>query len=260
MGAFYFDQSRPVRMLLIPHNPPIQVPAGGGSFDYTIQICNIDRMQHQVLVWCDATLPDGSSRGPLCGPARITLEPDQTLSKTRAQTVPGAAPMGSYLYNAYAVVGQDTSVDNFAFTKMGAVGRWGQGTQGWTNTGEPITNVVGARHASPLQGQATLSGAVDAPTKYALYTCSPNPFNAATTIRFDLPVAGYVKLQVFDISGRAVGASGSGTTPSTALADGWREAGTHEVTFDAGDLPSGVYFCRIQTGDFEAVQKMVLLK
>jgi len=65
---------------------------------------------------------------------------------------------------------------------------------------------------------------------------------------------------VFDISGRTVGMSGSGTTPTTALVDGWREAGVHEVTFDGSKLASGVYIYWLQAGDFTASGKMVLVK
>lgn len=118
-------------------------------------------------------------------------------------------------------------------------------------------DVVGARHAVPAQGEGE---ARLAPTEYALHPCSPNPFNASTVIRYQLPAASYVKIQVFDVSGRAVAASGSGATPTMKLVNGWREMGAHEVTFDAMNLPSGVYVCRIQAGDFEAAQKMVLLK
>ncbi|MCX6641501.1 MAG: T9SS type A sorting domain-containing protein [bacterium] len=88
------------------------------------------------------------------------------------------------------------------------------------------------------------------PRQFALYPNNPNPFNPTTAIRFDLPRNALVKLQIFDISGRLV----------SSLVDGQVTAGAHEVTFDASRLASGLYFYRIQAGEFTAVNKMVLMK
>ncbi len=113
---------------------------------------------------------------------------------------------------------------------------------------------------------ATVLGGEKQVQDFRLHPCYPNPFNATTTIRFELPVAGYVKLEVFDVNGRNVGAhssapsSGLATIPATGLIDGWREAGVHEFTFDGSHLPSGVYICRLQAGGFTASQKIILLK
>ena len=88
------------------------------------------------------------------------------------------------------------------------------------------------------------------PLDYALFQNYPNPFNAAAEIGYAIPVFGHVTLTVFDAMGRRV----------TTLADGVREAGVHHVTFEAGDLPSGIYFVTMQTSDFAATKKMLLLK
>jgi|GEM_PF-1395169 len=108
------------------------------------------------------------------------------------------------------------------------------------------------------------------PSSFALYPPHPNPFNAATVICFQLPVASHVKLEISDITGRSVGArrasptSGSGTiTPAggrSAPTTGWFSAGVHEFPFDGSDLPSGIYICRIEAGDWSAAQKLVLMK
>lgn len=81
-------------------------------------------------------------------------------------------------------------------------------------------------------------------------TCSPNPFNSATVLSFEFRVAGPVNLAVYDIFGRRV----------AELVNGWRNAGYHEVTFDASGLASGVYIFRLQAADFTAYGKIVLLK
>ena len=85
---------------------------------------------------------------------------------------------------------------------------------------------------------------------YNLAQNYPNPFNAQTRIAFDLPQPGNVMLSVFDITGRLV---------ATPLA-GYVNAGAHDVTFDARDLPSGVYVYRLTAGDAADAKKMMVIK
>ncbi|UCE67267.1 MAG: T9SS type A sorting domain-containing protein [Candidatus Zixiibacteriota bacterium] len=93
------------------------------------------------------------------------------------------------------------------------------------------------------------------PERFILNQNYPNPFNAATNISFNLPEAGQVKLQVYDLLGRSV----------VTLHDGFLQAGSHTVAWDsrsaAGfDLASGVYFYRLQAGSFDKTKKMLLIK
>lgn len=105
-------------------------------------------------------------------------------------------------------------------------------------------------------------GEVSHPSSFRLYPCFPEPFNPTTVLRFDLPQAGWVKLEVFDISGRVAGVglkpapTGGGSIPALR----WFPAGTHEVTFDGSGLAAGIYFARLQAGEYVGVEKMVLLK
>ena len=78
----------------------------------------------------------------------------------------------------------------------------------------------------------------------------PNPFNAVSVLRYELPVAGRVSLSFYDSSGRLV----------ATLLNGWRDAGAHQITFDGSGLPSGIYFAKLMAGEFSEVQKMVLLE
>lgn len=88
----------------------------------------------------------------------------------------------------------------------------------------------------------------------------PNPFNPTTTLSFTLPAPGLVKLEVFDINGRSVGARRASPVGFGESDLQWYPAGSHEVTFDGSDPPSGIYFARLTAGDWSAMQKMVLLK
>jgi ligand-binding sensor domain-containing protein len=88
------------------------------------------------------------------------------------------------------------------------------------------------------------------PTVATLEVNYPNPFNPATTIRFQLPDSRTVLLEVFNSAGQRVG----------VLAEGKWSAGTHEVRFDASSLSSGIYYYRLRAGDFTATKKAVYLR
>ncbi len=88
------------------------------------------------------------------------------------------------------------------------------------------------------------------PTDYALSQNYPNPFNPSTMISFTLPEASQVMLNVFNIQGQRV----------STLADGMFEAGEHVVTWDGARFASGVYFYRLEAGQFAQTRKMILLK
>jgi hypothetical protein len=88
------------------------------------------------------------------------------------------------------------------------------------------------------------------PTEYGIEQNYPNPFNPSTEIRYQLPENNFVTIEVFDILGSKI----------TTLVNGEMEAGYHSVTWNAGNLASGVYFYKIQSGSFSAIKKLMLLK
>jgi hypothetical protein len=88
------------------------------------------------------------------------------------------------------------------------------------------------------------------PTEFVLYQNYPNPFNPVTNIKFSLPQAGRVRLDVYNIIGEQV----------VTLIDKEMEAGFHNITLDGKSLTSGTYIYRIQTKDFSQTRKMLLLK
>lgn len=89
------------------------------------------------------------------------------------------------------------------------------------------------------------------PREYELAQNYPNPFNPSTKIQYALPVEGNVTLKVYNILGQQV---------RTLIDNQLLPAGRHEVTFDAANLPSGLYIYRLQTNNFVDVKKMMLLK
>ena len=88
------------------------------------------------------------------------------------------------------------------------------------------------------------------PTEFALDQNYPNPFNPSTEIGFALPQAGMVRLDVFNILGQQ----------TVTLINGRREAGRYTVDFDAANLPSGIYFYRLQHEGGTLTRKMMLVK
>jgi predicted outer membrane repeat protein len=235
MGAFYYDQSYPVHVYLTPRQIPYLIHAEGGSLTYTLRLSNHDPSPNTAQVWCNVTLPDSTVTGPLLGPVTVTVPASTMLARVRTQAVPASAPLGVYHYNAYAVVGSDTSQDSFMFGKLGMVGRWSQVAGGWSNTGEDF---------------GELEKPIITPNSALITSSHPNPFNASTTLSFELPIASLVSLKVYDPSGRLV----------VNLVEGRHDAGSHEVTFDGAELASGVYLVRLKAGESSTVQKLVLLK
>jgi len=102
------------------------------------------------------------------------------------------------------------------------------------------------------EGQSFLNEeTTNQPNIFALNPPYPNPFNASTVISYQLQTAGDLTLSVYDVIGQEV----------AKLVDEYKSAGTHNITFDAKDLVSGVYFIRLTVDSGQSmVQKVVLMK
>ncbi len=105
---------------------------------------------------------------------------------------------------------------------------------------------------SELAHQTVTMSAIEAAAvrDYTLYQNYPNPFNPTTTVRFDLPEAGFVSLKIYNPLGQLI----------TTLVNDVKSAGSHDITFDAAALPAGTYLCRMEAGEFSAVRKLLLVK
>ena len=88
------------------------------------------------------------------------------------------------------------------------------------------------------------------PVGFKLLGNYPNPFNATTTIRYSLPGASEVKLDIYDILGRKV----------QTLCNGYKPAGEHSFIWNAEGFSSGIFFYKITAGEFEQTKQMMLLK
>jgi hypothetical protein len=95
------------------------------------------------------------------------------------------------------------------------------------------------------------------PNNFKLYQNYPNPFNPATTIKFDVPYSPLsfgeglrVRLTIYDVLGKEV----------AALVNNQLNPGSYQVKWDASGFSSGVYFYRLQTGEYFEIKKMILFK
>ena len=88
------------------------------------------------------------------------------------------------------------------------------------------------------------------PGSYELYQNYPNPFNPTTTIKYGIPKGSVVKLTVYDALGREV----------TQLVNEYKNAGTYESVWNGANQSSGIYFYKIEAGDFTKQVKMILVK
>lgn len=158
----------------------------------------------------------------------------QSYQHIAPHTVGGMSRLAGATFHGFASVGLVAAggVENAARTHVAEFGPW------------PIyllkqRGVVG----TPVE-QA------DLPSSFQLHQNYPNPFNPQTTIRYALPQASRVRLVVYDVLGREV----------APLVDGVQVAGTHEVLFEATDLPSGVYLLRLEADGFVEARTMLLAK
>ncbi|MCE5251171.1 DUF3160 domain-containing protein [bacterium] len=88
------------------------------------------------------------------------------------------------------------------------------------------------------------------PESFVLFRNYPNPFNPVTTVSYSVPESGRITVTVYDILGRKV----------ETLVDAEQRTGQYSVQWNAGNISSGLYFCRIQAGTFERTIKMLLMR
>ncbi|MCH8305944.1 MAG: DUF1573 domain-containing protein [Candidatus Marinimicrobia bacterium] len=123
-------------------------------------------------------------------------------------------------------------------------------------TFDELLRVLGEKESAEvtLKGASTPVGVKSEnslfPHDYSLSYNYPNPFNPVTTIEFSLPRSGKISLVIYNLRGEEVARLINGTKP----------AGNHRISWNATNVSSGIYFYRLQSGDFVQTRKMVLLK
>jgi glucose/arabinose dehydrogenase len=205
---------------MIPQNPPITIPAGGGSFHWNVSLTNSATTPTTFDVWIDMVYPDSTISSPMITRTNLQIGAGATINRQNlTQNVPDSGPAGTYIYRGQVgrYPNQVWHRDTFTFVKSGVVA--GNDIENWD-----------------LSGWDESSRAPDVVMPNVMkVSVEPNPFNPKAAISFQLSAISFVNLSVYDIAGRKV----------AELVNGMSEAGSHSVTFDGSALPSGVYLYRL---------------
>ena len=268
MGAFYFDQSvvPDYEVVLTPYNPPIEIPAGGGTFAYNVQLINNTTVPHNFYAVLFADMPNGNQYGPISPtPYLVQLPAGGTIDVDLTQNVPGNAPAGVYTFWSKIGTGYDAVMDSsgFTFTKLGTI--QAEGTGDWIGyysdygvemRENDLWTIDGIyrEDGNPICGSMSVDENL-IPDKFTLYQNYPNPFNPVTTIRYDLPEQSHVTLVIYDLLGREV----------KELVSGEVMSGYHKAVWDATDsfgrpVSAGIYLYRLESTEFTETKKLLLVK
>ncbi len=88
------------------------------------------------------------------------------------------------------------------------------------------------------------------PSKFVLNQNFPNPFNPSTTINYSIPKGEFVNLSIYDALGNKV----------VALVNEYKTAGYYSINFNGSNLATGIYLCRLESGSYSDIKKLILLK
>jgi photosystem II stability/assembly factor-like uncharacterized protein len=161
--------------------------------------------------------------------------------------------------SGFRIERQITEIENAKWIEVGSIQGYGTTSEvkdySFTDKNVPVGNYNYRLKQIDFDGSYkyhSLSNVVEigAPDNYNLSQNYPNPFNPTTTIKYALPVDGFVNLSVYNILGEKV----------TEIVNEVQRAGVYTINFDASNLSSGMYLYRIQTNDFESVKKMMIMK
>lgn len=212
-----------------PDEDPVVVPPGG-SFGLTGIIGNPTDEPIVTDVWVGVIF--GNIFVQLWTFNNISIPVDRYYSQHLDQFVPNSAPAGTYEYRAYCgdldgwIV---CDIASFEFTVSG-------------------NRIYGEATEWVLEGN--WGGYSELPSRTELISNYPNPFNASTQINYTLARSGNVKLEVYNLLGQKV----------EVLENGYKESGSHTVTWDASTYSSGVYFYKLTQDEVTLTKRMTLLK
>lgn len=151
-------------------------------------------------------------------------------------TVSGSIPVGAASWSS--PIDNTTQVFNYKITVAG--------TYNYVCSFHSAFGMTGSFVASPVLVQENGSTVND----YNLKQNYPNPFNPVTSIKFSIPVKSFVKIKIYSITGSVV------ATPVNENLS----AGEYKFNFNGSGLSSGIYFYKIEAGNYTQVRKMVLMK
>jgi len=241
LGAFYYDQGAMADLTLdVTYISGSPVPTNGGNLNFGVFVENTGTSTISFDAWL-AISYEGGSASTVVLRNLVDYQPGWTIDRPSIFfPIPSGYAAGDYMM--YGRLGNHPNEiwleDGFPFSKEG------------TNFVDNFVPYAVDGAPNPFDRVNEDVTTVKAPASYSLEGAYPNPFNPTTMIRYAIPEAAKVTLTVYDIQGRQV----------AELVNGFRQAGSHNVTFDASHLASGVYLYRLSSSNFTAVGKMMLVK
>ncbi len=109
---------------------------------------------------------------------------------------------------------------------------------------------IGVSEVGTISSITSIEEKNTTPVGYILHQNYPNPFNPETKISFSLPKSTFVTLEIYNSLGQKV----------ATLINNEMNSGSHKITFNASDLSSGIYYYKMQAGQFQSARKMLLLQ
>jgi len=161
-----------------------------------------------------------------------------------------------------------TPLTGYGCTSVGTVLRTINGGLNWTEQTTPLTENLyeisfpsvntgyiaswSGKILKTTNGGATYINNINSniPDNYSLKQNYPNPFNPSTNIEFEIKKSGFTTLKIYNSDGKEI----------ASLINEFLEAGTYETMFDAKNLSSGLYFCKLTSGNFTDTKKLMLIK
>lgn len=184
---------------------------------------------------------------------RVSYLPD--ISTFPLKTI---STSGGVLANIWFTLSEQAQPGTIAIDSVNEVIQLGENGQFWTRI--VINDSTGSNFFLPgfIPGEIQVFVPTDVdddqlnslPSQFELSQNYPNPFNPSTVIKYSLPRSGHIELTIFNLIGQAV----------SELVNETKEAGNHQITFDASNLPSGVYFYRLTFDGGKETKKMMLVK
>jgi len=212
-----------VEVTLNPGQLPIIITTLGGSFDFVFRVDYHETPSSEFDGWMMIQSPDSHWQGPVMDPlVLLPMAPGSFFELDTTYVVEAGLDTGTYVFEARIGNYPSQIWDTDAFTFQ-------------------IISDTTFVEDNP-------SGSI--PTEFALLGNYPNPFNAATTLRYAVASSSPVRLTIYNVTGQKV----------ATLAEGYQEAGYHSVIWNSANLASGVYIYQLQAGSHTLTQKIVLLR
>ncbi len=236
---FTTPTSQPDMSVALTYLSGSPVPSGGGYVTFDVSLQNNGSSPVNFDLWIEIppqiTPPSVPNRN-------LTFPAGHSLYRPGMPwPIPASWPAGNYemIWNVGNLSTSTVwATDSFPFEKSATDD--GSGYALWEIEGDPLDQLF----------ENADTGEESIVSDFALLGVYPNPFNPTATLRYGIPEAGFVSLKIFDLLGREV----------ATLTDGYRDTGSHLVSWDASDMASGIYLYVLRAGGNTLGGKMVLMK